>query len=253
MGAASPNVTGESIIDLTDNISIEEWLFHRRVVEALAAGGIRFSVGGGLAFSAYSGRWRNTKDLDLFVLQSDRESAIQAVTEAGFCDYFDQCAYDPAWIFRGYKEGHIVDLIWAMANHSTFVDDQWLNSAQAIRIHGLTLPLTPVEELIYSKLYVLQRERCDWPDLFNIVFRCGEQIDWQRLLARVGPDAPLLGAMMRVYTWLCPEPAASLPEWIWEPMSQIPPPPAPGRGIDRGRIALIDTRDWFGPAGIEGL
>ena len=246
LGAAAP-------IDLTDNISVEEWLFHRRVVESLGKRGIRFAVGGGVAFSAYSGRWRNTKDLDLFILQADRDSAIQAVTEAGFSDYFDQLPYDPAWIYRGYKEGHIVDLIWAMANHSTFVDEQWLGPSRSVLIHGLELPLTPVEELVFSKLYVIQRERCDWQDLFNIIYRQGERLDWPRLLEIVGIDAPVLGAMMRVYAWLCPEPATALPGWIWERMCVLPPDPAPGRGVDRGRIALIDTRDWFGPSGIEGV
>jgi hypothetical protein len=240
-------------IDLSKNISIEEWLFHRKVVESLRRREIRFTVGGGFAFSAYSGRWRNTKDLDLFILPSDRESAILTVTDAGFSDYFEQLPYDPAWIYRGYREGHIVDLIWAMANHSTFVDENWLGSSRSIMVHGLELPLVPVEELIYSKLYVLQRERCDWPDLFNIIYRQSERLDWERLINCVGNDAPLLGAVMRVFAWLCPEPAAALPRWIWERLCVLPPDAAPGRGVDRGRIAMIDTRDWFGPAGIEGL
>ena len=240
-------------IDLSNNISIEEWHSHQRVVECVRGRDIRFAVGGGLAFSAYAGRWRNTKDLDLFILPSDREGAIQAVTEAGFIDYFDQTPYDTAWIYRGYKEGHIVDLIWAMANHSNFVDEEWMTSNLSLRIHGLDLPLAPVEELIFSKLYVMQRERCDWPDLFNIVNRQGMEIDWDRLIERVGPDAPLLGAMMRIYAWLCPEPAAGLPAHIWEKIGVIAPEPAPGRGVDRGRIALLDTRDWFGPAGIEDV
>jgi hypothetical protein len=174
------------------------------------------------------------------------------VTQAGFSDYFDRAPYDPAWIYRGYDEGNIVDLIWAMANHSTFVDESWLRPIQHIRIHGLLLPLVPVEELIFSKLYVLQRERCDWPDLFNIVYRQAAWLDWKRMLELVGADTPLLGAMMRVYAWLCPEPASELPEWIWGPMCVVAPDSAPGRGVDRGRIAQLDTRDWFGPSGIGG-
>src|SRR5205809_3780407 len=100
MGADT--AVAESVIDLSDNISTEEWHSHERVVQSIRRRGIRFVVGGGLAFSAYSGRWRNTKDLDLFILQSDRDAAIQSVTEAGFSDYFDQLPYDPAWIYRGY-------------------------------------------------------------------------------------------------------------------------------------------------------
>ena len=251
MGAKS--AAAEAPIDLSDNISIEEWHSHQRVVEFLRQREIRFAVGGGLAFSAYAGRWRNTKDLDLFILPADRDAAIQAVTEAGFADYFDQLPYDPAWIYRGYNDGHIVDLIWAMANHSNFVDEQWLGCKHSVLIHGLQIPLTPIEELIFSKLYVMQRERCDWPDLFNIVNRQGKAIDWARLVERLGPDAPLLGAMMRIYSWLCPEPAGELPLDLWERLGVLAPEPAPGRGIDRGRIALLDTRDWFGPAGIESV
>jgi hypothetical protein len=45
-------------------------------------------LGGAFAMAAYTGRWRNTKDMDLFVLPSQRDAMVQLLTELGFQDYY---------------------------------------------------------------------------------------------------------------------------------------------------------------------
>src|SRR5947208_720508 len=143
-------------LDLTGLISEEEWQLHRRVVASAIEHCMRFALGGGIAFSAYSGRWRNTKDLDLFVMPSDRQKFAELVTSAGFADYYAWKPYDRSWIFRGYRDGTIVDIIWTMPNHRMEVDESWLSRGPDANLNGTRVKLLPIEELIWSKLFVIQ-------------------------------------------------------------------------------------------------
>lgn len=82
----------------------------------------------------------------------------------------------------------------------------------------------PVEEMIWDKLYVMQRDRCDWPDTLNLLYAAGPTLDWQYLFGRLASDAPL----------------------------GLPPPQA-GPDTDRARADLLDRRAWFAAAGEPAL
>src|SRR5690606_4666707 len=115
----------------------------------------------------------------------------------------------------GHLEHVIADLIWAMANQRAQVDEAWLERGREIKLHGMKLRILPPEELIWAKLYVVQRDRCDWPDLLNVIYVQGPRLDWKYLLNRLEGDARLLGAVMNLFSWTCPARAAELPDWIW--------------------------------------
>jgi hypothetical protein len=233
--------------DLTALIPDEEWAHNKPVIERAMDRGHLFALGGGLAFSAYSGRWRNTKDLDLFILPEERQAMIALVTELGFEDYYAQKEYDRSWIYRAFKEGVIVDLIWSMPNHRMDVDRDWLTRGTEIRIHDSQVRVLPPEELLWSKLYVMQKDRCDWPDLLNILHGAGDRMDWGHLLDRVGEDLPVLRGLMSVYGWMCPGRSLTMPEWVWFRLGLPRPRPHEVMGEDGCRAPLLDTRDWFGP------
>lgn len=234
-------------LDWSALVPDHDWELYRHVLEPSLKEGVRFSLGGGFAYSTYTHRWRNTKDMDVYLRPTDRQVMVDLVTRAGFEDYFDRSPYDRSWIYRGYRDGTIFDVIWEMANHRAAVDDQWLARAQNIEVRGLRLSALAVEELFWAKLYVFQRERCDWPDLLNLLFAQGEHFDWRHLLDRVGEDAPLVGAVLQVFAWMCPESAGRLPEWIWSRLGLSAPGQERGCCDDRQRIRLLDSRDWFGP------
>jgi hypothetical protein len=100
--------------------------------------------------------------------------------------------------------------------------------------------------LIWAKLFVLQRDRSDWPDLLNILQTTGHLLDWRHLVDRVGKDAPLLGALLSVYRWLSPESAREVPTWVWERVG-LRPWPEVSNETAHERAPVLDTRDWFGP------
>jgi hypothetical protein len=234
-------------VDWSQVIPDQQWALFRPVLITARARGLRFAIGGGLAFSAYSGRLRNTKDMDLFVRPADREALITLLTEAGYQDYYEQLPYDRKWIYRGIRDGEIIDVMWQMANYRTEVDDDWLTRGPIVEIRGEEVRLLAPEELLWSKLYVLQRERCDWPDLLNILYTVGPELDWAHLLERLADDAPVLGGLLNVFGWLCPERARDLPSGLWHQVGLLGPATGPRCDEDRRRVELLDRRDWFGP------
>jgi len=241
-----PTIETTKQIDWETFISQDEWNLYKLAIDKLREQGIRFAVGGGLAFSEYSGRVRNTKDLDLYVFPADRERAIQAVLNVGFEDYYDQHPYDRSWIFRSCNGPVIVDIMWTAPNHRMVVDPRWLTRGRDVEVYGTRLKMLPPEELIWAKLFVLQRDRCDWPDLLNIVSSVGHLLDWRHLVDRLGKDVCLLGSLLSAYRWMCPEQAGVLPTWLWERVGLRPMPIISDETCEQ-RASVLDSRDWFGP------
>lgn len=235
------------IPDLSDLIPECEWNLQREVITGAREQGLPFALGGGLAFSAYSGRWRNTKDVDLFVRPEDRHAFVDLLGACGFDDYYARLEYDRSWIYRGYRDDVILDIIWTMPNHRFAVDADWLNRGIELRIHGDRVSALPLEELLCSKLYVMQHDRCDWPDLLNLLYAQSRNMDWKHLIGRMREDTPLLGGLLSLFGWLCPAQAARIPKWVWGAVGLTQPAFSPVCDEDGQRAHLLDTRDWFGP------
>jgi hypothetical protein len=227
----------------TEQIPDSEWAIYDSAIHAVRATGCRFMLAGAFSLASYTGRWRNTKDIDFYILPGDREAFIEALRRAGFRDYYERLPYDRNWIYRSYRGDCIVDLIWAMANQRAQVDEEWFEHAPEIHVRGQALKVAPAEELLWCKLYVLQRDRCDWPDVLNLIHSLGSDLDWEHLLKRLDDDVPLLAAVLNVYGWLCPGNDLLLPASLRELV-----PHSGRRGAlheDVEKIRLLDSRPWF--------
>lgn len=227
----------------TEKIPDEEWAIYHNAIQVLRSTGKPFMLAGAFSLASYTGHWRNTKDLDFYVLPQDREPIVEALTRAGFTDYYETLPYVRHWIYRAWKDGCIVDTIWAMANQRAQVDEGWFEYAPEIVVRGERLQVVPAEELLWCKLYVLQKDRCDWPDILNLVHAMGSELDWEHLMTRLADDVPLMTALLSVYGWLCPGSNLSLPPALrnWTPPKDDPSEPA----INRLRVDWLDTRAWF--------
>jgi Nucleotidyl transferase of unknown function (DUF2204) len=228
-------------------ISEDQWSIYQRVIADCRAAGLRFAVGGGLAIGVYTGLWRATKDIDLYVLPEDREKLIQILTRAGLVDYYDELPYDRAWIYRSTQGKVIVDVIWAMANHKTDVDERWILGGPEVTIWGETFRIVPPEEMIWAKLYVMQRDRCDWPDVLNMLYSKRETVDWRHLIDRLGVDAPLLHGVLELFRWLAPNRAQDIPAWVWRELERVESREPLSPEAWRRRADLLDRRRWFSP------
>ncbi len=223
----------------------EQWAVLQRGTEAIRATGTDLVLGGALALAAYTGHWRNTKDIDVIVRATHRDQVIAALQRAGFADYFEREAYDRAWIFRGFKDGVLFDAIWALPNRRVTIDDAWFEHATVVRLRERSFDVAPPEEIVRVKLYVMQRGRCDWVDVLNLLAAAVERLDWDRLVARMGRDLPLLHAALAVFNWMCPGRARALPEWVREKFA-LPAIEADDLvAMEERRVALFDCRPWF--------
>ena len=220
----------------------EQWAIYRQAIEAIHQAGVPLLLGGGFALATFTGRWRNTKDIDFYIHPQDHKRVIAALDRAGFEDYFKRQPYDRSWSYRGVKAEVIADFLWGMANHRAEVDEGWFERACWVRIKDQELRVIPPEQLLWCKLYILQRSRCDWTDLFNLLYARGEAMDWEHLLRCLDEDAPLLQALLTAYGWLCPRSARKLPRSLWRRLKMSPPHPGAPK---RDRIRLLDSRDWF--------
>ncbi len=183
---------------------------------------------------------RQSKDLDLYIKPDEKDRLIALLGELGYSDYYDQLAYDRGWIYRAASPAGIVDVIWQMANRRAAVDEFWISRGPLAKLGWETVRLIPIEEMIWNRLYVLQKDRCDWPDILNLIDVGQAAIDWGYLAGRLGDDLPLLRAVLEVYCWLRPG-ALRLPEWLQNRAScwQLP------AAANEDRAPLLDSRHWL--------
>lgn len=228
---------------LTSLIPPDQWAVYAAFINEIISRKIPFAVGGGLAISAYSAYVRNTKDMDIYVMEKDSGEAMEITRQLGFAEY-TVYPYDPTWSYRSCREGYIIDFLWRMLNGRTRVDETWVTKGWELNVRGVSFKLLPVEELIWSKLYILRIDRADWPDILGLLFAHGANLDWERLLTNLGDDRPVLGSIVNLLSWLCPGRASRFPEFIWMRMG-LNPPNASEPEVDRDRVALFNCEHLF--------
>ena len=223
----------------------EQWLVYLDAIRVTQKTRAPFVMGGAFGLAGYTGRWRNTKDLDFFVLPSDKDKVVDALTKAGFEDYYPTLAYDRGWIYRAVRENTIVDTIWQTPNRRTQVDDQWFARARHVVLRGEKLAVLPAEELLTIKLFVIQRDRCDWPDLINLLYSTCEELDWQHVLNRLEAEKALLAGLLNVFNWVAPQRAKCIPREIRK-MFHLPEITSEDLSLpEEHRVRLLDSRPWF--------
>lgn len=239
--------TSTSKVRGLEQISDDQWRFYKEVIDAVKGTGCHFALGGAFAWACYTGLYRNTKDLDLYVMPEEKQSFIEALTSIGATDLFETESYDRGWIYRSTRDGYIVDIIWAMANYRRPLDKDYIEAGPTLEIRGERMHVLPAEELMMNKLYILQRGRSDWFDVFNLLYCTDGKLDWKRLVDKLGDDKPLLAGALKVYAWLCPGRTGELPDFLWSALGLERPTEA-GPDFVRERVALLDSRPWFMPA-----
>lgn len=223
----------------------EQWEVLVAGVRAAREAGAPVLLGGALALATYTGRWRNTKDIDLIVKPGHEDDIIARLKAAGFEDLFGTEAYDRSWIFRATRDGVILDVIWALPNHRVPIDEAWFEHARPVHLHGAEYDVVPIEELVRVKLYVMQRERCDWVDVLNALAGSIEQIDWPHLVARMGRDLPLLQAVLALFAWLSPDRAIAIPAELRERFALPAVESEDLAALEARRVRLFDSRPWW--------
>lgn len=224
--------------------------FYRRAMLALRESEVDFLLGGAYAFTCCTGIERHTKDLDVFVRPSDLDRALQALsavserTERTF----------PHWLAKAYDpEGACVDVIYRSGNSVAEVDDAWFTHASHGEILDVPVRLCPAEEIIWSKAFVMERERFDGADIAHLLRASGEKVDWRRLLDRFGPHWRVLLAHLTLFGFIYPAERDKVPEWVVEELAERlrteAIPDLDAGNLCRGPLLsrsqyLIDLKQW---------
>ncbi|WP_437285354.1 hypothetical protein [Sorangium sp. So ce406] len=183
-----------------------------RALESLLCAGVPFMVAGAYAFFAYTGIFRDTKDLDVMLEERDVPAAFRALERVGF----ETELLDPRWIGKAHAGERFIDLIFSSSNGLAVVDGGWLEHARPATILGHSCLIAPVEEIIFTKAFVDERERYDGADVNHLIYACGDEMDWERLLARFGPHWEVLLAHLTLYRFVYPGARSRVPGWLIE-------------------------------------
>jgi len=172
----------------------------------LEQAGVAFMVGGAYAFAHYTGIVRHTKDFDLFILPGDFDAALAALAAAGYPVERNF----PHWLGKAYgDDGSFVDLIFGSGNGLTRVDEGWFRHARRGEVLGVAVRLIPAEEMLWSKSFIMERERFDGADVAHLLHCCAEELDWQRLLDRFGEHWRVLLSHLVLFGYIYPAQPAS--------------------------------------------
>jgi hypothetical protein len=174
--------------------------YYRAVLRALQDDGVPFLVGGAYAFARYTGIVRHTKDFDLFLRPEARDPALQVLQRAGFRTEITS----PHWLAKAFSGEYFVDLIYSSGNGVCRVDEAWFEYAEMDEVMGMQVALIPPEEMIWSKGFVMARERYDNADIHHVLLARGDSLDWTRLVHRFGPYWRVLFAHLVLFGFAYP-------------------------------------------------
>jgi hypothetical protein len=195
---------------LTPGAIDAEVAFYQRVLRTLTEAGIPVLVGGAYSMAVHTGIERNTKDLDLFLRRTDYDAAAQALGARG-------CAMEltfPHWLGKAHQEPYFVDLIFNSGNAMTPVDDAWFTHAIDAEILGIAVRVVPVEELLWSKAFLMERERYDGADVAHLLRVHATSLDWARLMERMAPIWRVLLSHLVLFGFIYPAQRAQIPAWV---------------------------------------
>ncbi len=184
--------------------------FYIDALKKLQDTGIPFLVGGAFAFSHYSHVPRDTKDVDIFVRPEDCPRVLEAFAKFG---YQTEMPF-PHWLGKIYADNHFIDVIFSSGNGLARVDDLWFDHAPRTNVLGVIVRLSPVEEMIWSKSFILERERFDGADVMHLLRETGPSLDWPRLLMRFGDYWRVLLSQLILFGFVYPDKRQNVPQWV---------------------------------------
>jgi hypothetical protein len=222
---------------------------YRRALDALNRAGFPFLIGGAFALNFYTGVHRDTKDIDVFILPHDYERGLQILSDAGFL----VSRSFPHWLGKASYGEYQIDIIFSSGNAIGKVDSLWFKHAEQGEVLGTRVQFCPVEEMIWSKAYIMERERHDGADIMHLLLFRNEMLDWQRLVERFGSHWRLLLSYLVLFGFVYPSERSKVPNVIMKTLlerlnADMRRPPDAGK-ICQGTLLsrqqyLPDVEQW---------
>ncbi|HEX2253749.1 MAG TPA: nucleotidyltransferase [Thermoanaerobaculia bacterium] len=195
-----------------EDLPQEARAFYRSVMERLQEGGVPFLVAGAYALSQYTGVVRHTKDFDVFIMPEDVDRALELLAAAGY----EVERFSPHWLAKATCGDNFVDLIYNSGNGATPLDQRWFDHARTGNVLGVEGLICPPEEMIWSKAFLMERERYDGADVAHLLRSCSPTLDWARLLERFGTHWRVLLGHLVLFGFIYPDRRHTVPRWVME-------------------------------------
>lgn len=222
--------------------------FYSSVLSALADSEVPHLVGGGYALARYTRIMRHIKDLDVFVHEDDIERTLDVLAGIG-------CTTEvtfPHWLGKARCGADLVDVIHSSGNGVATVDESWFEHSVHDDVLGVPVRLIPAEEMIWSKAFVMERERYDGADVLHLLRARAHELDWDRLVRRFDRHWRVLYSYLVLFGFVYPSERTLVPEGVLVPMTkrleieQLSPGP---RAVCQGTLLsraqfLVDVHEW---------
>jgi hypothetical protein len=227
----------------------EEREKYKRALGALNRGGIPYVVTGAYAIYEYTGIYRETKDLDIFVEPEGVVEAMQVLRAEGFRTRLEQAH----WLAKAKLGEHFVDVIFGMGNGMAFVDEDWYRFSRPAILAAHPVRVAPPEELIWHRLFISERHRQDTADILHLLLCLGDRLDWDRLLGKTGENWPLLLSQLLLFGYVYPEADDRVPTSVMAHLLDLAQKelerPRSGDAVTRGTLVSrfsfsIDVNEW---------
>jgi len=235
------------------DLSPETADFYREAMATLEAAGVPVLVGGAYAYARYTGIVRHTKDFDVFIKPGDFDRSLDAMARRGW--KIDRTF--PHWLGKAYQGDDFVDLIFSSGNGVAQVDDLWFEHAVEETVLDRPARLVPAEEMIWSKAFIMERERFDGADVAHVLHARAADLDWDRLLRRFEPHGGwrVLLAHLVLFGYIYPGDAQLIPGRVLSALAgrlsgdASNPQDEEDERVCRGPILsrsqfLVDTLQW---------
>jgi hypothetical protein len=190
--------------------------FYRSILLQLNNSGVPYLIGGACMLEHVAKIVRPTKDFDLHVKQEDVSRMFESLEAAG---YRTEITFSH-WLGKVFYGDSYVDVIFSSGNGVCKVDDEWFEHALDGQVWGVPVKFCAPEEAIWSKAFVMERERYDGADVAHLLLACAEQMDWKRLLRRFGTHWPVLLSHLILFVYIYPAKQQLVPEWVWQELWQ---------------------------------
>jgi hypothetical protein len=223
---------------------------YARVLKAAIRSSAPFLIGGGYAFEYFTGiHRRTTKDLDLFIRRRDVPGFLRAMEAGGFRT---QLMF-PHWLAKIHVGEDWIDLIWSSGNGVAVVDDRWFEWSVPTALLGCPVRLCPPEEMMWSKAFVMERERYDGADITHLLRACHAKLDWRRLVDRFSDNWRVLYSHLVLFGFIYPGERGAVPAWVLHELGErLAAESRDGSGPDRicrGTLLsraqyLTDVQHW---------
>jgi len=184
--------------------------FYRRVLEVIGEVSVPYLIGGTHALTQQTGLPSDPRDFDVLLRRGDVPLAAEALTQAGYPVVLTH----PHFVAKAYDGDRFVDLIFGSGNGVTDIDDEWFEHASWGDLFGMPVRFCAVEDLLWSKAFIMERERYDGADVAHMLLMSGRRLDWERLLARFGPHWRVLLSHLIMFGFVYPGERDIVPAWV---------------------------------------